>query len=86
MIRLLIYGLLIYVIYRLIKSKGISFSKQMGMDRRPPSSPDETELIQDPQCGAYFLKQSGVAGKSKGQILYFCSRECRDKYMKSHES
>ncbi|MFZ2446475.1 MAG: hypothetical protein WAW37_08960 [Syntrophobacteraceae bacterium] len=56
-----------------------------------PSDPDATgggtppanaEMIQDPQCGAYFLKERGVKGVVEGKVVHFCSEECYDKYLK----
>ncbi|MCU0589143.1 MAG: hypothetical protein MUF52_13440 [Syntrophobacteraceae bacterium] len=48
-----------------------------------PKSQD-TELIQDPQCGTYFLRQQGVQGRVHGQVLYFCSEGCRSDYLRKH--
>jgi len=49
---------------------------------QPPS--EEAELIRDPQCGTYFLTQRGVEARIGGRSVYFCSKECRDKYLVSH--
>jgi hypothetical protein len=83
MIRLLIYGLLIYFGYRLLKSWGRSL-KGGGKDPGGVMRSDNTELIQDPQCGTYFLRQQGVEARIDGQKLYFCSEQCRDAYRREH--
>jgi hypothetical protein len=83
MIRLLIYGLLIYAAYRFLKSWGRSLmNRSDGADEGGPS--DNTELIRDPQCGAYFLRQQGVEARIDGQRLFFCSKQCRDEYAREH--
>jgi hypothetical protein len=41
-------------------------------------------MVKDPQCGAYFPRRDGIALKSAGGGLLFCSRECRDKYLAAH--
>jgi YHS domain-containing protein len=38
-------------------------------------------MFQDPYCEVYFPKQSGYHVKNEGEDLYFCSKECRDKFM-----
>ncbi len=81
MIRLLLYGFIIYVVYRLLRSwAGSLTAPNEDIDRVPRS--DNTELIQDPQCGTYFLKQQGVVARVDGQKLFFCSEQCRDAYMR----
>jgi hypothetical protein len=85
MIRLAIYAILIYGCYRLLKSFAGGLSK-------PPSQPErggvvgEAELIKDPQCGAYFLKQTGVQAKVNGKPVFFCSESCRDAYLREKPS
>jgi YHS domain-containing protein len=79
MIRLILYGILIYFGYRIVKPWIVSFMKS-SEDNAVPSSGD-TELIRDPQCGTYFLRQRGVEARIGGKRIYFCSEECRDKYL-----
>ncbi len=83
MIRLIIYALIIYFGYRLFKSWGKSLSG--GSDQElSGSDPAETELIQDPQCGTYFMRLKGVSARIEGRTVYFCSESCRDAYIKEH--
>jgi uncharacterized protein len=81
MIRLLLYLLIIYFGYRLLK-RFVS-SLLLPQDRREEVQQD-TELIADPHCGTYFLKQSGVKANIQGKTVYFCSSACRDAYMQEH--
>jgi hypothetical protein len=82
MIRFLLYGILIYVGYRIVKPWLASFMK--STEDSPHPSSDETELIRDPQCGSYFLRQRGVEARIGGTKINFCSKECRDKYLVTH--
>jgi YHS domain-containing protein len=41
------------------------------------------ELKKDPACGTYIAAASSIQEKVGGQILYFCSKQCRDKYVAS---
>jgi YHS domain-containing protein len=49
----------------------------------PPSRPDVIvggELKKDPVCGTYVSTGASVTRTVDGQLLHFCSKECRDKY------
>jgi YHS domain-containing protein len=38
------------------------------------------ELKKDPVCGTYVSTGASVTRTVDGQLLHFCSKECRDKY------
>ena len=40
-------------------------------------------MIKDPYCEAYFPKRNAVHLNLNANDLYFCSKECRDKYIAS---
>lgn len=42
-------------------------------------------MIQDPVCGIYVPKGNSVGLQYKGQELFFCSQECKDKFIDSHK-
>jgi hypothetical protein len=80
MIRFALYVLLLYVIFRV----GKSWMRSLQQHDTPPengSGTEEAELIQDPQCGTYFLRQRGIPARIGSETLYFCSKDCRDKYL-----
>jgi YHS domain-containing protein len=41
-------------------------------------------MIKDPFCEAYFPKRNGVYLNFGGKDLYFCSNQCKDKYLAAH--
>jgi hypothetical protein len=84
MIRLIFYGIVIYVGYRILKPWVVSLIQSAKEDPHVQPSSQEAELIRDPQCGSYFLTQRGVEAKIDGRSVYFCSTECRDKYLVKH--
>jgi YHS domain-containing protein len=49
-------------------------------DRQTRNAPAAAELRKDPVCGAYVAPAAGVSRTVNGQIVYFCSEQCRDKY------
>lgn len=83
MIRLLIYGFLIYVMVRVVRFLGRTL---MRPDEESDAGPGaaNTELIRDPQCGVYFLRQQGVEARIGGERIHFCSERCRDEYLRDH--
>ena len=46
---------------------------------RPPSAGGGA-LKRDPVCGTYVPEENSVRKVVNGEVLYFCSPECRDKY------
>ena len=39
------------------------------------------ELKKDPVCGTYVSAATSIRESFKGETLYFCSSQCRDKYV-----
>jgi YHS domain-containing protein len=42
-------------------------------------------MIQDPFCEIYFPKKDGVHLRINGKDLYFCSEDCRDKFLEKYK-
>ncbi|NLI34135.1 MAG: YHS domain-containing protein [Deltaproteobacteria bacterium] len=83
MIRLLFYAVIFYICYRLIKGPVAFFLKgRIKSEDSDESGLADAEMIKDPQCGAYFMKQKGVQARIGGKTFYFCSESCRDKFLK----
>jgi YHS domain-containing protein len=80
MARIFLFAILAWIAYFLVKKIGKALFASPGPRNDTPGVP-ETELIQDPECGAYFMKQKGVKGVVKGQVIHFCSEQCYDKYL-----
>jgi YHS domain-containing protein len=95
MIRLIVELLLTVVAITVLKSivgivlKGMSEamkpgSTASGVGSRPAQQvPLTGELKKDPVCGTYIATATSIKEKVGGQILHFCSQECRDKYVAS---
>jgi uncharacterized protein len=73
--RLLLYVLLGLVIYYLLR--GLLESKPKEEKLRE----FEDELVKDPICGIYIPKNKAITAKVEGAKVYFCSRECKEKYL-----
>jgi YHS domain-containing protein len=38
-------------------------------------------MVKDPVCGMYMDPRLALRQEEKGELLFFCSEECRQKYM-----
>jgi len=45
-----------------------------------PPVPAGGELKKDPVCGTYVSTAASVTRTVNGQVVHFCSAQCRDKY------
>jgi hypothetical protein len=82
MLRLLVIAGLIYLLYRAFNSWLLKHGPSSGgavADRR--SSAVDDVMIKDPQCHVYFPKRDAVRVTTGDQELFFCSTDCRDKYL-----
>lgn len=55
-------------------------TKRTGSAPPAPSRRTGGTLHKDPVCGTYVSDDSAIAQVVRGQTVYFCSLECRDKY------
>lgn len=79
--RLLILLGIIYLCYRVLKSWMLQGrSPQKTVFNKTAGQIDDV-MIKDPFCEIYFPKKDGVHLRIDGKDLYFCSKECRDKFI-----
>jgi YHS domain-containing protein len=87
LIRLVIFGFLIYLIYRLAKwmimSPGIKGQNMEG--HQVPATQGE-DLVEDPYCHIYVPVSQAHKAAVDGRDLYFCSEKCLEKYLSEHSS
>ena len=82
MIRMLIWVLLAYIGYRLIKS--LTAGKKSEPAKRD-ADPDAAVTQRDPVCGMYVSESDAVVGTLDGQRHYFCSATCLEKFREQLE-
>ena len=84
MIRFIIFVVVGYVLYRSLKSWMFpAASSSRSVSRKTATEIDDV-MIKDPFCETYFPKRNGVHLKFGGKDLYFCSNQCKDKYLTDH--
>ena len=63
----------VLVIAGYLLAKRYLYSLAGRLNRNDDAGAGATELVQDPQCGIYFVKQQGVEARIGGQTVHFCS-------------
>jgi len=86
MIRYLIYFGLGYLAYKLLRSWIIGKTSPRADIPQGTGGQIEDVMVKDPYCQVYFPKREGIRAVVDGEELYFCSRECRDKFLASPPS
>jgi YHS domain-containing protein len=71
--RMLLWLLLIYVGYRIVKG-------YLGNQEKPTPARVDTETFQDPVCGVYVAADDAVIGRLDDKRIHFCSMSCLEKY------
>ena len=68
-----------------IISRGFSGAQPNRPAQRSSSQqvPLSGELKKDPSCGTYISAATSIKETVAGQTFYFCSKQCRDKYVGS---
>jgi YHS domain-containing protein len=65
------------------------FAQILGHARQAPSAGRRREsrevipLHRDPWCGTYVSAEISFPFEQSGQVLHFCSQECRARYQRS---
>lgn len=80
MLRIIIYALLAYLIYRLVKK--VLLPEKRTMDQESGKVIDE--MIQDPFCGKYIPRRESIKRNIKGKEYFFCSESCADQFEEKH--
>jgi YHS domain-containing protein len=81
MIRFLVIAGLVYFGYRALKSViSQGSSRKVSSSDRSTGKIDDV-MIKDPYCEAYFPKRDGIHYKHNGEDLYFCSENCKSKFI-----
>ena len=75
--------LLVFALLRSFFRSLFPARRDVSRQTPPPSQPEVVaggELKKDPVCGTYVSTGASVTRTVNGQLLHFCSKECRDKY------
>jgi len=80
--RIIVYGLvayLVYLVYRFFKV--INQGSERGRINKQPSG----IMVKDETCNTYLPKEDAIKVLFEGKARYFCSQECKQKFLNSHK-
>lgn len=72
--------LLLFLFLRSIVKNFLSKRRRAPAAPRPAPVQSGGELKKDPVCGTYVSVAASVTRSVNGQVVHFCSKECRDRY------
>ena len=78
LLRVVFFGLLLFFLFYLYR-KLVGFLRLSSSSSSPP--PITGQVHKDPQCGIYVAEELAVKAPARGQQYYFCSTECRDRFL-----
>jgi len=84
MIRLVIAGIIVYVVYRFLKALFTPSERVSGNASGGTPRIEGEDLVKDPCCGTYVPINSAFRTTLNGKTMYFCSRECLEKYKREN--
>lgn len=68
-----------YFLYKLISNDK---RKKVEEQKNENTESNKSEvMVKDPVCGTYVTTDSEIRVKEGQKVLYFCSYECRDKFL-----
>jgi uncharacterized protein len=79
MVKLAILGLAAYLGWKAWQALHSESAQRVG--RHPERGP-VSRLVRDPQCNTYVPEHSAERIHVEGEVLYFCSPECREAYLR----
>jgi YHS domain-containing protein len=83
--RLLILLGLVYLGYRALKSWVFKEKLSQPAEFGKKTGEIDDVMVKDPYCDIYFAKRDGVHLNMNGRDLYFCSKECKEKYLENRK-
>jgi len=80
--RIVLFILAIWIVWQLlstflVKNRNASSKKQ---------STSGGNMVKDPICGMYMDPRLAVKYETKTGVFYFCSTECKKKFLQAHSS
>jgi len=84
MIRLVIAGIIVYVVYRFLRFLVTPPERVPGSASGGTPRIEGEDLVKDPCCGTYVPINSACKVILNGKTLYFCSSTCLEKYKREN--
>ena len=84
MLKFVIILAVIYIGYKMFANDFLRKRKQDEKEQKEETDRKIAagEMVKDPECGVYVALDDSVSVKDGNRTWYFCSYECRDKFLK----
>jgi uncharacterized protein len=78
--RIIVYAVLFYLILKVV-----NFLTSGGQNRKQRRQPERLSgvMVKDEICNTYIPKEDAIREVREGQEHFFCSQECRKKFLHS---
>lgn len=80
LLALLVFSWLIWLVRKLFAQLSMPGT---GRETPPESSAKARRLYRDPWCGMHVSDELPYSLEEAGQVVHFCSTECRERYRRS---
>ena len=80
MFRLILLAGIIYILLRWLRKSAPPKNKEQAFHRQGQNI---EEMMHDPVCGTYVPIGQAVTLTREKETLYFCGKECRDKFLQA---
>jgi uncharacterized protein len=79
-LRFILFALIAYIIYKTIR-----VYQKLTQKSHPPPKSEQTSglMVKDNVCNTYLPKEDAIKEIIDGKEYFFCSQECRQKYLES---
>ena len=81
MYRIIIILVLLIILFFMVRK---AFREYWGPKRGDPALPAKDVMVQDPVCKTYIPQRNSLHVRRDNQVIYFCSEQCRDRYLEDH--
>ena len=87
MVKFILFGIAIFAVYKLFANDFMNKSRKEDKKQREETVRKAAagELIKDQICGTYVSLENSITVRDGEIVHYFCSYDCRDKFLKNLE-
>lgn len=79
-LRFILYALLAYIVFKAVR---IYQRLNQKSHPRPRSRQNSGHMVKDSVCNTYLPKEDALKEIREGKEYFFCSQECRQKFLES---
>jgi len=80
--RFIFYLIAVYVFYRFLR---FLLAPASPSDRRASRPQPSGVMVKDETCNTYLSREEAILEKVEGKDYYFCSQECRRKFLEKRK-